>query len=274
MANSVPGAQPRRDPAALRDHLESEGYAPRTVDAYCEIAQRIQGQDPVKWFRDQVAQRKPVGTLLPERAAARALLIADGMDPAAATAALPQAKGLPTNWRKPLTDAQLILFRDSVGSLVNGPSRKLLLLLPETGLRISEACALRGQHIHAVDGARVLRFPGKRGKWRDVPLSRRADQILGPSPQDPDSPLFAGRKGTITPHAVRYWTRKIAQQHEELEGLVPHVLRHTFATRLLRRGVNLRLLQALLGHSSVTTTTRYTHPVAADLLMAVATLDA
>lgn len=259
----------------LRQHLAAKGYAPRTVDSYCEIAARIGDQDPIDWFQARVETRLPVGTLLPERAAARAILIADGADPAEASAALAPAKGLPTRWRHPLTDAQLSLFRKSVEGMVPGTCRALLLLLPETGLRIAEACSLTAEHVVKVGPLRSLRFPGKRDKWRDVPLNRRARGLIEALQEvNPVGYVFKGyRSSHITPHAVRKWTRAIANAEPELEGLVPHVLRHTFATNLMRHGAQLRYLQALLGHADVTTTTRYTHPVSSDLFAAVSLLD-
>jgi integrase/recombinase XerD len=259
----------------LRQHLEGQGYAPRTVDSYCEIAARVGDQDPIDWFESRVAERLPVGTLLPERAAARAILIADGADPAEASAALAPAKGLPTKWRHPLTDAQLSLYRKSVREMVPGACRALLLLLPETGLRIAEACRLTAEHVVKVGPLRSLRFPGKRDKWRDVPLNQRARVIVDALQEaNPEGYVFQGyRSSHITPHAVRKWTRAIAKAEPDLEGLVPHVLRHTFATNLMRKGAQLRYLQALLGHADVTTTSRYTHPVSSDLFDAVSLLD-
>jgi site-specific recombinase XerD len=82
--------------------------------------------------------------------------------------------------------------------------------------------------------------------------------------------IFENNKGShITPAAVRKHCRKLANDNPMLSGLSPHILRHTFATRANRAGVDLKALQALLGHSQITTTSRYLHPTADDLVAAI-----
>ena len=86
--------------------------------------------------------------------------------------------------------------------------------------------------------------------------------------------MFEGYNDTpITPAAVRKITRKMAKEHEELTGLSPHILRHTFATNALRGGMDLRSLQALLGHAQIETTARYLHPDAQMLFDALKALE-
>ena len=86
--------------------------------------------------------------------------------------------------------------------------------------------------------------------------------------------LFAGPSGfPITPHAVRKHTRALAESYPELAGLSPHVLRHTFATMSIRKGVDIATLKALLGHENIATTQRYLHPDLDMLSEAVDRLD-
>ena len=135
-------------------------------------------------------------------------------------------------------------------------------LLYGCGLRISEALGLTGADLPLGE---ALRITGKGGKERIVPLlpvARRAveDYLrLCPYPVTRDMPLFFGaRGGPLGPRAVQ----KAMQQTRMALGLpataTPHALRHSFATHLLTNGGDLRAIQELLGHASLSTTQAYT----------------
>jgi integrase/recombinase XerC len=141
------------------------------------------------------------------------------------------------------------------------PIRSILLLLPQTGLRISEICNLSASDVTFVgEGSKQrarIRVIGKGNKERIVPCAGAATGILFQLTEATGHGgyLFPGRGGAITPGAVRKITRRLG-----IKDLSPHVLRHTYATRLLEDGVDIRSLQALLGHESIATTARYLHP--------------
>ena len=135
-------------------------------------------------------------------------------------------------------------------------------LLYGAGLRISEALGLKRSDAPLPD---VLKIAGKGGKERMVPIlevARKAVDIylrLCPHPATADSPLFVGvRGGALSPRLIQ----KAMQQTRLQLGLpstaTPHALRHSFATHLLSAGGDLRSIQELLGHSSLSTTQNYT----------------
>lgn len=138
----------------------------------------------------------------------------------------------------------------------------LLLLLYGAGLRISEALSMTGSVLPLSD---TIRIRGKRDKLRIVPLLAAVREAvdayvaLCPYPPDAALPLFRGsRGGPLNPAIIR---RSVQSARARL-GLgvrtTPHALRHSFATHLLAGGADLRSLQELLGHASLTSTQIYT----------------
>jgi integrase/recombinase XerC len=146
----------------------------------------------------------------------------------------------------------------------------ILLLLYGAGLRVAEALSLSASMIPI--GA-TLRVIGKRSKTRVVPVVPAVREAIDdyvrqcPYPLRGDVPLFVGaRGGPLNPDLVR---RAVAAARRRLglpDTLTPHALRHSFATHLLARGADLRALQELLGHASLSSTQIYTAVDAAHLL--------
>ncbi len=146
----------------------------------------------------------------------------------------------------------------------------VLLLLYGAGLRIGEAMGLMGDVLPLGD---TLRVTGKRGKTRIVPLLpqvRAAIEVYVaacPYPAGREEPLFRGARGGPLSAAL---IRRAVQGARGRLGLsdrtTPHALRHSFATHLLGRGADLRSLQELLGHASLSSTQIYTQVDAAHLL--------
>lgn len=138
----------------------------------------------------------------------------------------------------------------------------VLTLLYGCGLRISEALGLKGRDVPLPE---VLRIVGKGGKERIVPVLQAARDAVAeylklcPHPVEPDAPLFRGvRGGTLSPRPIQ----KVMEQTRMQLGLpataTPHAMRHSFATHLLSAGGDLRAIQELLGHASLSTTQAYT----------------
>ena len=146
----------------------------------------------------------------------------------------------------------------------------VLLLLYGAGLRIAEALSLTGAVLPLGD---TITVTGKRNKTRAVPLLPVvADAIaayvkLAPWQPDRDAPLFRGQRGgPLDPGIVRSAIRAARPALGLPATATPHALRHSFATHLLARGADLRSIQELLGHASLSSTQIYTAIDAAQLL--------
>jgi site-specific recombinase XerD len=159
-------------------------------------------------------------------------------------------------------------FRISEG-LVALRDRAILELLFSTGMRVSEAANLKIEDVNLKRYEFTVR--GKGDKPRVVFLTDRAKQALSEylsKRRDPSPFMFVshdrakgGRKeaGPLTPRSVQRTVERCAMAAGITKHITPHTLRHTFATGLLREGADLRSVQSMLGHESITTTQIYTH---------------
>lgn len=150
--------------------------------------------------------------------------------------------------------------------------RAILELLYSSGLRIGEATALDTGHIDLREG--LVRVVGKGRKERIVPVGRKAREAVERYletrgiPADSE-PLFLNhRGGRLTPRSIQRHLKTFLLQAGVLREATPHSLRHSFATHLLDGGADLRSIQELLGHASLSTTQKYTQ-VSVDQLMKV-----
>ncbi|OPX24819.1 MAG: hypothetical protein B1H04_01345 [Planctomycetales bacterium 4484_123] len=152
--------------------------------------------------------------------------------------------------------------------------RAILETLYSAGLRISE---LTGLNLADLDcPGQTLRVRGKGRKERIAPLGSFAARALEeylrlreglfPAPDEPAAPVFINaRGGRLSGRSVRRMLEKYLRQAGLPAGVTPHTLRHSFATHMLNRGADLRSVQELLGHSSISTTQIYTHLTTARL---------
>ena len=192
---------------------------------------------------------------------------------AAALRAPKQPKSLP----KPLTAADAKRVVSSGEQLAEEPwiaarNAAVLTLLYGSGLRISEALGLSGAELTG-SGDSVLRVTGKGGKTRLVPVLPVALQAVAeyrrlcPYHLAPEGLLFRGaRGGPLNPAIVQREMQKLRSALNLPPTATPHALRHSFATHLLGRGGDLRTIQELLGHASLSTTQIYTGVDTARLL--------
>jgi integrase/recombinase XerD len=168
------------------------------------------------------------------------------------------------------------LSEDEVESLLNAPNtdeplghrdRTMLELLYATGLRVSELITLKQSQVNFNQG--VLRIIGKGDRERLIPLGEESqrwleDFIDGPRMEilleRQTDYLFPTRRGnSMTRQAFWHIIKRYAEKASIQSTMSPHSLRHAFATHLLNRGADLRVVQLLLGHSDLSTTQIYTH---------------
>jgi integrase/recombinase XerC len=147
--------------------------------------------------------------------------------------------------------------------------KAVLTLLYACGLRISEALALTAKQIRHSPMA----ITGKGGKARLVPLLPECKDVieayldLCPFVLKPDEPMFRGAKGgALSPRIVQLSMQRLRSAHHLPATATPHAMRHSFASHLLGNGADLRVIQDLLGHASLSTTQVYTEVNRAHLL--------
>jgi integrase/recombinase XerC len=166
--------------------------------------------------------------------------------------------------------------------------RAIMELFYASGLRLSELVGLGFEDVNL--SSRVVRVLGKGGKERIVPFNRTTESALRAWMKDREEivagmeeagtvlrrgarlrrnaePLFLNyRGGRLSTRSVDRLVRRYVSACSERFGISPHALRHSFATHLLERGADLRVIQELLGHARLSTTQRYTHVNSAQLL--------
>ena len=181
----------------------------------------------------------------------------------------------PRTLPRPASPADAIALAEEAGAAaandwIGARDVAILLLLYGAGLRVGEAMGLRAKVLPL---AKAMRVTGKRNKMRIVPLVPAVKQAIDdyvalcPYPLAGDVPLFVGAKGgPLNADLVRRAVRGARMRLGLPDTLTPHALRHSFATHLLARGADLRSLQELLGHASLSSTQIYTEVDAARLL--------
>lgn len=181
------------------------------------------------------------------------------------------------------------LSEDEMDRLIGAPAmdaplgrrdHAILEMFYASGLRLSELVGLDLDDVNLSN--RMLRTLGKGGKERYVPFNKSTASALRAYLKDREllvsalvrtsrgksrDPLFVNyRGGRLTVRSVDRIVRRYAASSGVRPGVSPHALRHSFATHLLQRGADLRAIQELLGHARLSTTQRYTHVNAAQLL--------
>lgn len=170
---------------------------------------------------------------------------------------------------KTMTSAMVeaLLEAPDAGNPLGLRDRAMLELMYASGLRVSELVELQSVQLSLADG--IVRVVGKGSKERLVPFGQVAQQWLEQYLAESRPAILAGRQSAdlfVTQRGsgmtrVAFWmiVKKYAQRAGITAPLSPHTLRHAFATHLLNHGADLRVVQLLLGHADISTTTIYTH---------------
>lgn len=219
-------------------------------------------------YQSSMAKLKPT-TMMRRTSSLRSLLKFLKKNGEGPEAELPTARGVRRPKRLPRA-----LTLDELKALLNAPDlrkpegvrdRALMEIVYGAGLRVSEAVSLRVEELE-LDSA-AFRVTGKRGKVRWLPIPRFTlpwiEKYIRDARQQlakrPVAQLFVGMRGAPLSRQSAYL---ILQKHAKAAGIEkhvsPHVLRHTYAVHLLQGGADLRSVQELLGHASISTTQVYT----------------
>ena len=227
-------------------------------------------------LRAYLAQRREAG--LGNASAARELSAVRGfLSWANEAAEQPRMRGprVKAGVPRPISPAEAVALAEEVADDAAEPwigarDWAVLMLLYGAGLRIGEALTLRGDILPLGE---TIRVTGKRAKARIVPLLPQVRTAIEayvaqtPWPVARDESLFRGAKGgALSPVMIRRAVQSARARLGLGDRTTPHALRHSFATHLLGRGADLRALQELLGHASLSSTQVYTQVDAAHLM--------
>lgn len=211
-------------------------------------------------------------------------------DPTAMAVAPKRDQTIPTHLSEP--EIERLIETPDTGAPLGRRDRAILELFYASGLRLSELVAIDLEDVNL--SGRMVRVMGKGGKERLVPFNQSALDAIkawmkdravilwkggetmaarptrgaAKRPRAPKAdPLFINYRGSrLTGRSVDRLLRRYVAQCSTRLGISPHALRHSFATHLLQRGADLRAIQELLGHARLSTTQRYTHVNAAQLI--------
>jgi integrase/recombinase XerC len=285
---------PASDLALAWDHhlARDRRRSPHTVRAYVATAHRL-----IRFLAGHLGgavDREALGSLSP--ADLRAFLTrrrSEGIGNSSAARELSAVRGFlafavgegkaprlkgprrPRSVPRPISPDEVVALAEETGEdaseeWIAARDFAVLMLLYGSGLRVAEALGLTGAALPLGDSLLVT---GKRAKTRIVPLLPQVrDAIerylgLSPWPAAKEQPLFRGaRGGPLNGELVRRAVRRARVRLGLSDRTTPHALRHSFATHLLGRGADLRSLQELLGHASLSSTQIYTAVDAAHLL--------
>lgn len=274
----------------FKEHLKSRGLAANTIMSYLGAVKRF-----ACWAENTYGTFDPAAITQLDIADYRRYLLNQGKKPSTVNHAL-DVLGAFFSWARsenivqsdPTDGVRHVpeqkkaprwLDRKELGSFIRTVQkygsfrdRALVLLLLHTGLRISEACGLKVSDVVIRERSGFVRVVrGKGEKWREVPLNvtvRKAlAEYLNHRHGGSDWLFVSKKRNKLSVRAAQ----RVINKYARLAGVdvTPHMLRHTFGKMLIDAGESLDRVAALMGHSNLNTTARYTRPSTADLERAV-----
>ncbi|MDH7493618.1 MAG: tyrosine recombinase XerC [Candidatus Saccharicenans sp.] len=252
----------RRDLNQLAAYLKENGYTWRTAESLA-----------LRGFLAELHERKLKKSSIVRKLAAMRSFFEFGLrkkwrddNPASALSTPRQEQKIPGFLTEEET-AQFLEWPVDRTEPLDVRDRAILELLYASGLRVSELTALDLEDLHLRE--RLVRVKGKGKKERIVPFGRQAEKWLREylalrprlaAKRTPEAALFLNYRGErLTARSVQRLVRSRLKQIAVFRKISPHSLRHSFASHLLSRGADLRVIQELLGHKSLATTQKYTH---------------
>ena len=263
------------------EYLEVGGYSPRTIENYVATVfhlSKYYAASPLDISTDQIrsylrhllkVKKLKASTVHLKIGGLKTFYTFANVTPSPMNGIKPprQEKFLPTV----LT---LTEVKELINCIVNPKHRTAIILLYSSGLRLSELCDLK---IDDIDSKQMLIRvrKGKGNKERFTVLSRYALDNLRHYIRlyRPKEWLFEGRCGQLNIQMIGNVIKKAAATAKLKKNVSPHTLRHSFATHMLEQGTSLQIIQKLLGHSNIKTTTLYTHVSQALLRNVISPID-
>lgn len=238
----------------LQRYMRVTGYSPRTIEAYCRCVVEIGDRD-LLLFLDKLAVQGMSSFTLNQYHSAYKLYV---------TKILNQVWNIPFPYAKRHKKLPVVLNRDEISKIIevtkNNKHRLLLSLAYGAGLRVSEVVALKVKDID-LDQLSLIVRSGKGAKDRVTILPEKlVDELRsGMAGRDINEYVFESeRGGRLTTRTAQVVFEKSMKLAGIKKSATFHSLRHSFATHLLENGVDVRYIQQLLGHASITTTQLYT----------------
>ena len=251
----------------FRQYLRTEKRSKGTVKQYCHIVNNVLahvGREPAQITRDDLARYKAHLAIEKEYSKNSMYTTIKGIQSFFRFIGSDAAEDLVPPRRSErmpryISEAEAHALIESA----KGEKRDyaILKMLGYTGLRVSELCALNVDDADMHEKVVTIKS-GKGDKDRIVILDDSSVNALRSylgSRSEQNGALFVTKRGRISPVSVQRIVKNYAKSAGISKKVTPHVLRHTFATTLLRRGADIRIIQKLLGHSSIATTQIYTH---------------
>lgn len=238
----------RQSPATIRNYLF---FNKAFLDFINKDPEQINSEDVKLWLAQNLSNKAESTVILALAAIKYAYSIILGKDITAGIKRPKKAKKLPE-----------VLSQDEIKQIIEAAStrksRLIIKLLYYTGMRVSELVNLKREDVNWEKKEIVVK--GKGNKERKILLtSKIAEELKEYLDQYKDNKYLFSKEKPLTTRNVQKILSKIARKLGLKKRVTPHKLRHSFATHLLEKGLDIRTIQALLGHENLATTQIYTH---------------